>query len=63
MAVDTGLLESEVLSTLLKPTIDLVIPVAVVVTASVGIVTVPVNVGDAIGDFNPIEVVNAVIED
>ena len=48
-AVDTGLLASEVLSTLSNPTIVFVMPV-----------TVPVNVGLANGAFSAIELVTEV---
>ena len=46
-AVDTGLFASEVLSTLARPTSPLTRPVGAVIEAPVGIVTVPVNVGEA----------------
>ena len=67
--MDTGLLASVVSSTLLRPTIDFVIPPTVPVNvgparsaypeidAPDGIVTVPVKVGDAIGAFAPSAVV------
>ena len=49
VAVETGLLASEVLSTLPKPTSPLTNPVGEVIDAPVGIITVPVNVGEVIG--------------
>ena len=51
VAVEIGLLASEVSSTLPRPTSPLTKPVGAVIEAPVGIVTVPVNVGEAIGAF------------
>ena len=45
--MDTGLFASEVLSTLPRPTSPLTKPVGAVIEAPVGIVTVPVKVGEA----------------
>ncbi len=51
VAVETGFAVSAVLSTEPKPTSPLTKPVGAVIDAPVGIVTVPVNVGEAIGAF------------
>ena len=51
VAVDTGLFTSLVLSTLPSPTSPLTKPVGAVIEAPVGMVTVPVNVGEASGAF------------
>ena len=51
VAVETGLLASLVLSTLPRPTSPLTKPVGAVIDAPVGIVTVPVKVGEAKGAF------------
>ena len=51
VALETGLLASDVLSTFDNPTSPLSNPIGAIIDAPVGIVTVPVNVGLAILAF------------